>query len=89
MALNEKLGIKQAAAALHGDGRHNCCTAHCCTVMVWAMALDLQVYAGQGPKWRLMYALFSHPDWEQLSRQYKAVMVADENVGLSTQTVNK
>ena len=49
----------------------------------------LQVYAGQGPKWRLMYALYTHPDWPRIARQYKAIMVADENVGLSTQLVNR
>lgn len=48
-----------------------------------------QVYAGQGHKWRLMYALYSHPDWRQLAAQYRAVMVADENVALSTSAVNK
>lgn len=49
----------------------------------------LQVYAGQGPKWRLMYALFTHPDWQQLAARYRAVIVVDEDVALSTEAVNR
>lgn len=46
-----------------------------------------QVYAGSGSWWRLVYALYRHPDWQQLAQRYKAVMLLDGSVAPSTETI--
>ena len=46
------------------------------------MLLGGQVYKASGPKWRAVYELYSRPEWKDLARGYRAVMVADQGVGL-------
>jgi hypothetical protein len=49
----------------------------------------LQVFRAAGPKWKLIYALYSMPEWAELSKGYKAIMVADDDLHMTACTINR
>ena len=55
---------------------------------MWLCAA-LQVFRASGPKWKLMYALYSLPGWGELTKDYGAIMVADDDLTMTTCILNK
>jgi hypothetical protein len=41
------------------------------------------VYTAQGPNWRLIYRFTLLQEWQQYRRQYKALMLPDDDVNVS------
>ena len=49
----------------------------------------LQVFRAAGPKWKLAYELAHKPEWPELTRGKKAIMVADDDLEMDTCILNR
>lgn len=53
------------------------------------MPSSMQVYMSPGPKWKLVYDLYSKPEWDELAKGARAVMVPDDDLEMDTCTLNR
>lgn len=47
------------------------------------------LFRGTGPKWKLLGGMLQNQDWLELSQDYDTVMLADDDLIMSTHTLNE